>query len=321
MSRHSKNNTASAVFTYHEKKQLAGVYGTKTQRLAGVSLHQFDSCRLCLQPVIDPMSCPHGHLFCRECIFKYLLKTKKALKMQHELYERQQLAISQEQSIKEELKKERQIEQFEKSMSGILPIQKSSKNCPEDDTRVTNLLLMPSSSSSDAKIEDKGVALTLFKKNLQVEQEAKKAAETLPSFWVPSLTPDSKPELIKKPTKTCVCPEDSSPLRAKDLIKVIFRSVEGIDEKDPNKVLNSRYECAVCHKTFTDSSKATWIQKCGLVCCTDWVENFVKTEKGCLVCSKPFSSKHLIKLQNGGTGYSGSGHKLQAEKFTSSGRF
>lgn len=53
MSRHAKNNTASAVFTYYERSRLK--YGTQKQRLGKDSLKHFDSCGLCLQPVIDPM--------------------------------------------------------------------------------------------------------------------------------------------------------------------------------------------------------------------------------------------------------------------------
>lgn len=41
MSRHSKNNTAAPVFTYHEKKMLKNQYGTIEQRLGTDSHVQF----------------------------------------------------------------------------------------------------------------------------------------------------------------------------------------------------------------------------------------------------------------------------------------
>ena len=40
MSRHSKNNTAGSVFTYHEKQKMGLSSGTKKKRLAGDSLKQ-----------------------------------------------------------------------------------------------------------------------------------------------------------------------------------------------------------------------------------------------------------------------------------------
>lgn len=41
MSRHSKNNTSSSVFTYAEKQKLKGVYGTKNERISQDSIKKF----------------------------------------------------------------------------------------------------------------------------------------------------------------------------------------------------------------------------------------------------------------------------------------
>lgn len=73
--RHSKNNNDLAYFTYDEKKKLG--YGTQRERLGKDSIKPFDSCSLCLKPVIDPMSCQKGHIFCKECILECLLAQKK----------------------------------------------------------------------------------------------------------------------------------------------------------------------------------------------------------------------------------------------------
>ncbi|KAI9189874.1 hypothetical protein H9P43_001307 [Blastocladiella emersonii ATCC 22665] len=77
MPRHSKNNTASAVFTYAERDRLT--YGTKTQRLGGDSKRPFDACFLCLTTAVDPMSCPEGHVACKECIFESILAQKREI--------------------------------------------------------------------------------------------------------------------------------------------------------------------------------------------------------------------------------------------------
>ena len=37
----------------------------------------FDQCVLCLSRVVDPMSCSHGHIFCKICIIENLMLQKK----------------------------------------------------------------------------------------------------------------------------------------------------------------------------------------------------------------------------------------------------
>jgi nitric oxide synthase-interacting protein len=76
--RHSKNNNDLAFFTYDERKKLG--YGTQKERLGKDSIKPFDFCCICLQPVIDPLCCLKGHLFCKECIFECLLAQKKDIK-------------------------------------------------------------------------------------------------------------------------------------------------------------------------------------------------------------------------------------------------
>ena len=67
MTKHSRNNTASSVFSYNEYKRLD--YGTKRQRLGNESMRRFDACSLCCQTAREPVACPHGHLFCKECVY------------------------------------------------------------------------------------------------------------------------------------------------------------------------------------------------------------------------------------------------------------
>ena len=73
--RHSKNNNDLAFFTYDEKRKLG--YGTQKERLGKDSIKPFDACCLCLKPLIDPMCCQKGHVFCKECILECLLAQKK----------------------------------------------------------------------------------------------------------------------------------------------------------------------------------------------------------------------------------------------------
>ena len=67
MTKHSKNNTASSVFSYAEYKKLD--YGTKRQRLGNESMRPFNACSLCLERARGPLACSEGHLYCTECVF------------------------------------------------------------------------------------------------------------------------------------------------------------------------------------------------------------------------------------------------------------
>ncbi|KAL3189928.1 hypothetical protein MRX96_020267 [Rhipicephalus microplus] len=57
MTRHARNCTAGAVYTYHEKQkdtQSCG-YGTQRMRLGKDAVKDFDCCCLSLQPCRNPV--------------------------------------------------------------------------------------------------------------------------------------------------------------------------------------------------------------------------------------------------------------------------
>ncbi|KYN09333.1 Nitric oxide synthase-interacting protein like protein [Trachymyrmex cornetzi] len=92
MTRHARNCTAGAVYTYHEKKKdaAASSYGTNTQRVEKVSVKDFDCCCLTLQPCRNPVITKDGFFLDKEAILEYILTKKEQ---------------SQEQTANEELKK------------------------------------------------------------------------------------------------------------------------------------------------------------------------------------------------------------------------
>ncbi|KAL7674035.1 hypothetical protein ACOME3_000318 [Neoechinorhynchus agilis] len=62
MTRHSKNATANAVYTFYERSRdtKAGKYGTQKTRLGKDSIQPFDCCSLSLQPCKQPVITPDG---------------------------------------------------------------------------------------------------------------------------------------------------------------------------------------------------------------------------------------------------------------------
>jgi nitric oxide synthase-interacting protein len=132
MSRHSKNNTASSVFTYAERAKLD--YGTQKQRLGSDSLRKFDACFLCLTVARDPVCwylhiyptlSSKGHLACKECFLSNILAQKKEIlstekTIESKLKQSKVLVNLSPKDQKQRIEHEKQLEemsQFEQSQS------------------------------------------------------------------------------------------------------------------------------------------------------------------------------------------------------------
>ena len=88
MTRHGKNATASAVYSYHERQKdtAEGSYGTQSAHIGRDSARNFDCCCLTLQPCKDPVTTQEGYLFEREAILTNLLKQKKKIGKSEKAY-------------------------------------------------------------------------------------------------------------------------------------------------------------------------------------------------------------------------------------------
>jgi len=101
---------------------------------------------------------------------------------------------------------------------------------------------------------------------------------TLPSFWVPSITPSSntKTELhiiAKKAKQSPVCPSSSIDkphyYSLHELVSVKFT-----EEKDAATKINQRV-CPACKKGLSNTSKAMLAKPCGHVLCKNCVTKFM----------------------------------------------
>eukprot|EP01116_Phalansterium_solitarium_P019871 TRINITY_DN570_c1_g1_i1.p1 TRINITY_DN570_c1_g1~~TRINITY_DN570_c1_g1_i1.p1 ORF type:complete len:286 (-),score=108.03 TRINITY_DN570_c1_g1_i1:337-1194(-) len=130
MGKHSKHQNSAPIYTYHERvnqgswghnplARLASSWGTHKQRVEGDNVKPFDHCSLCLHPVVNPMTCTKGHLYCKECIFQSLLEQKKKIERQLKQYDQQQKEIEAEEQTKESEKKAKELAQFDKSVVGF----------------------------------------------------------------------------------------------------------------------------------------------------------------------------------------------------------
>lgn len=269
MTRHARNCTAGAVYTYHEKKKDAAAsgYGTNTQRVGKDSVKDFDCCCLTLQPCRNPVMTKDGYLFDKESILEYILTKKREYARKLKEYEKQKQRKeeqSQEETANEELKK---LQNFLKSEKTIV----SNGSGTTDGASVSNM----------KNGKDK----------------------VLPSFWIPSKTPEAKETNLQKPDKTIYCPISGKPLKMKDLITIKFTQVKDPDDKRSLIVKQARYMCPITHDVLGNNVPCAAIRTTGDVITMECVEKLIKKDWINPLDNSKLTPSDIIPLQRGGTGY------------------
>lgn len=285
MTRHGKNCTAGAVYTYHEKKKdtAASGYGTQTVRLSKDAVKDFDCCCLSLQPCKDPVVTPDGYIFEKEAILEYILHQKNEIARQMKAYEKQKTQRKAEVQELQKAAKESKVKVF-----------------LEKETSIISKPLNPFMGGTQASTSNK----------LSREEQDKQ----LPSFWIPSLTPEAKAATLKKPDKTVYCPMSDKPLKMKDLIPVKFTPVD--ETLDRVGLINrqDRYICAVTRDILGNSVPCAVLRPSGAVVTLECVEKLIKKDMQDPITGESLSEKDIIVIQRGGTGFAGSGVLLEAKE-------
>ncbi|CAK9796953.1 Nitric oxide synthase-interacting protein homolog [Anthophora quadrimaculata] len=272
MTRHARNCTAGAVYTYHEKKKdaTASGYGTNTQRVGKDSVKDFDCCCLTLQPCRNPVITKDGFLFDKEAILEYVLTKKKEYARKLREYEKQKQ--HEEEKCNEKTANE-ELQKLQKFLKGEKNIVSRSQIIAEEST---------SSVSNMSNGKDK----------------------MLPSFWIPSKTPEAKEIVLQKPDKTIYCPISGNPLKIKDLIPVKFTEVKDPDDRKSLIVKQARYMCPITHDILSNSVPCAVIRTTGDVVTMECVEKIIKKDWINPLDSTKLKESDIIPLQRGGTGYS-----------------
>ncbi|XP_022440774.1 nitric oxide synthase-interacting protein isoform X1 [Delphinapterus leucas] len=294
MTRHGKNCTAGAVYTYHEKKKdtAASGYGTQNIRLSRDAVKDFDCCCLSLQPCHDPVVTPDGYLYEREAILEYILHQKKEIARQMKAYEKQRGARREEQKGLRRAAAQDQVRGFLEKEAAIVsrPLnpftpKAASGNCPDG--------ARPGSSAGPTgKDKDKA----------------------LPSFWIPSLTPEAKATKLEKPSRIVTCPMSGKPLRMSDLTPVRFTPLDSSVDRVGLITRSERYVCAVTRDSLSNATPCAVLRPSGAVVTVECVEKLIRKDMVDPVTGEKLTDRDIIVLQRGGTGFAGSGVKLQAEK-------
>ncbi|XP_043535609.1 nitric oxide synthase-interacting protein [Chiloscyllium plagiosum] len=288
MTRHGKNCTAGAVYTYYEKKKDTAVsgYGTQSLRLSKDAIKDFDCCCLSLQPCTDPVITPDGYIYEKEAILEYILHQKTEIAKKIKAYEKQKNVKKTELAELAKAEKETKVKAF-----------------LEKESTIVSKPLNPFSSK-----EGKAQAGSSTQP-IQLEDE-----KHLPSFWIPSLTPEAKVSAMRKPDKTVYCPMSGKSLKMKDLIPVNFLPVDNKLDRVQLITRQERYVCAVTRDVLGNSVPCAVLRPSGSVVTMECVEKLIKHDMVDPISGAKLTEKDIILIQRGGTGFAGSGVKLEAKE-------
>ncbi|KAM9346449.1 nitric oxide synthase-interacting protein [Symphorus nematophorus] len=296
MTRHGKNCTAGAVYTYHEKKKdtAASGYGTQSIRLGKDAIKDFDCCCLSLQPCQDPVVTQDGYLYEKQAILEYILHQKTEIAKKMKAYEKQKQAQKSNSQLESKSEERERVERFKTRENSI--VSKPINPFTSGQSKGTEKVRADSSSAETSS------------------GSASSSSQSLPSFWIPSLTPEAKPTLIKKPSKTVLCPMSGRPIKMNELITVRFTPLDASLDRVALLTRQDRYVCAVTRDVLGNSVPCAVLRPSGAVVTQECVEKLIKKDMTDPVTGDKLSDKDIIPLQRGGTGYAASGVDLRAKE-------
>ncbi|XP_034030045.1 nitric oxide synthase-interacting protein [Thalassophryne amazonica] len=292
MTRHGKNCTAGAVYTYHEKKKdtAASGYGTQSVRLGKDAIKDFDCCCLSLQPCHSPVVTPDGYLYEKQAILEYILHQKTEIAKKMKAYEKQKQAQKSTSQLESKSEERERVERFKSKEDSIV-------------SKPINPFKSVKGKGSEGTVDSSGETST-----------ASTSSQNLPSFWIPSLTPEAKPTLLKKPSKVVMCPMSGRPIKMNELITVRFTPLDPSLDRVALINRQDRYVCAVTRDVLGNSVPCAVLRPSGTVVTQECVEKLIKKDMIDPVSGDKLSEKDIIPLQRGGTGFSGSGVQLSAKE-------
>ena len=153
--------------------------------------------------VIRPVTCPKGHLFCRNCLIENLVEQKKEKSRELAAWE----AAQKKEAIKQEAKEKDEAERIKKNFT------ESVYSIPLTKERDKYERVRKEEEKEKRKIID---TLTEHKIDAESKKEWIKT-----SFWAPEMTPTAEAVIGKKPEQRLKCPSHIATdhfLRLKDTI-------------------------------------------------------------------------------------------------------
>ncbi|KAJ5988369.1 hypothetical protein N7481_003579 [Penicillium waksmanii] len=286
---HSKRNTSLPHFTSYERSLLRSTWGTKRSVIGRDSFLPFASCKLCLQPARSPVvSCStNGDLFCRECAIADLLAQRQEIKRgERERDEAKKRIAEDDERMADEAKAKdlREFELVSMGLGGGAGKKRKAGNVKEEEEAIARFkareVEVDGVKRKVFELDEKDMARVAREERERLRDELKKeksesSKSALPSFWVPSLTPNTDANEIaaSKAVKLApICPGSSETHKhtysLKSLVEVHFTEEKGSDGSV------SRV-CPSCKKNLSNGLKAMLTKPCGHVICQPCVTKFM----------------------------------------------
>lgn len=300
MARHSKHSNDRSFYSYKERQE-AGFAGNRKEILGSDCFLPFGFCCLSLKPPKDPVATPDGFIFDREHILEYLLTQKLELQSKAKKFEAQEQKKARK--VQAELAQEevQKIVDFQEVDQGLLS-QDLRHSRAIDKKEAENKLKAIATGNlgiSGAGGEDQRPEKRLRTGELLVID---KQTQRQKSFWAKECTPNSAPTELAKVDTTVRCPMSQKKLRIKDLVPLKF---EVTDQKILDKGGDKGVYCCAVSKHPIVHQKVVLLKPSGQVVLESVLKDCVLKDMVCPISSKPLVKDDILKLQAGGTGFSG----------------
>uniref|UniRef100_A0A4W6DZ63 Nitric oxide synthase-interacting protein n=1 Tax=Lates calcarifer TaxID=8187 RepID=A0A4W6DZ63_LATCA len=238
---------------------------------------------------------PDGYLYERQAILEYILHQKTEIAKKMKAYEKQKQAQKSNSQLESKSEERERVERFK--------------------TRENSIVSKPINpfTSGQSKGGEKG-RIDSSSAESSMAASASTSSQSLPSFWVPSLTPEAKPTLLKKPSKAVLCPMSGRPIKMNELITVHFTPLDASLDRVALLTRQDRYVCAVTRDVLANSVPCAVLRPSGTVVTQECVEKLIKKDMIDPVTGDKLSDRDIIPLQRGGTGFAASGVDLRAKE-------
>lgn len=112
----------------------------------------------------------------------------------------------------------------------------------------------------EKNVLSKGGATSTVGQNISVSNMSSAKAKNLPSFWIPSETPNSSKSLdMDKPDNKVYCPMSNKPLKTKNLYEVMFTPIDRTASGTASSNVD-RYMCPVTHDVLGNSVPCAFLK-------------------------------------------------------------
>jgi len=293
------------VVSAHERAHVNSFYnnkwGTCSAREGADARGSFDSCSICLSRASSPLICPKGNVYCKACIYEFMMTQKQKQKVQMEAYEKQQTEEKVSGEDVEAKKALEEVEQFERTAEATGTGVVDRKRKSSETTPPVGYKAFKTDDGNVYLVDEQFVKTTGKASDKITAQEKEDRKKFLPCFWIPNLTPDNGVVKLPKPESGLRDPFGNK-LKLKKLMPIKYTLTKEA-EKNP-KTASCLYMCPICQKELNNGTNLFLLRTTGDVLTKDCVE--LSLEEGSYKGQK-LRGKDVIQFANTGTGFAAGG--------------